>query len=49
MCGSQKTLENHYRATRPLCLLKNLYVGQEVTVRTLHGTTDWFKIGKRVP
>ena len=30
------------------CLLKNLYVGQEVTVRTLHGTTDWFKIGKGV-
>ena len=27
------------------CLLKNLYVGQEATVRTSHGTTDWFKIG----
>ena len=28
------------------CLLKNLYAGQEVTVRTGHGTTDWFQIGK---
>ena len=30
------------------CLLRNLYVDQEATVRTLHGITDWFKIGKRV-
>ena len=30
------------------CLLRNLYVGQEATVRTLHGTTDWFKIEKGV-
>ena len=29
------------------CLLRNLYAGQEVTVRTGHGTTDWFQIGKR--
>ena len=29
-------------------LLRNLYAGQEVTVRTLHGTTDWFQIEKRV-
>ena len=28
------------------CLLRNLYAGQEATVRTLHGTTDWFEIGK---
>ena len=28
------------------CLLKNLYAGQEATVRTGHGTTDWFQIGK---
>ena len=28
------------------CLLRNLYVGQEATVRIGHGTTDWFKIGK---
>ena len=30
------------------CLLKNLYTGQEATVRTGHGTTDWFQIGKGV-
>ena len=30
------------------CLLKNLYAGQEATVRTQHGTTDWFQIGKGV-
>ena len=30
------------------CLLKNLYAGQEATVRTGHGTTDWFQIRKRV-
>ena len=34
-----------YRLT---CLLRNLYVGQEATVRTGHGTTDWFQIGKGV-
>ena len=28
------------------CLLRNLYAGQEATVRTGHGTTDWFEIGK---
>ena len=31
-----------------ICLLRNLYAGQEVTVRTGHGTTDWFQIGKGV-
>ena len=31
-----------------ICLLKNLYVGQEATVRTGHGTTDCFRIGKGV-
>ena len=30
------------------CLLRNLYAGQEATVRTGHGPTDWFKIGKGV-
>ena len=30
------------------CLLRNQYAGQEVTVRTGHGTTDWFQIGKGV-
>ena len=30
------------------CLLRNLYAGQEATVRTGHETTDWFQIGKKV-
>ena len=30
------------------CLLRNMYAGQEATVRTGHGTTDWFQIGKGV-
>ena len=30
------------------CLLRNLYAGQEATVRTKHGKTDWFQIGKEV-
>ena len=30
------------------CLLRNLYAGQEATVSTRHGTTDWFQIGKGV-
>ena len=32
----------------PTCLLRNLYAGQEATVRTGHGTTDWFQIEKGV-
>ena len=32
----------------PTCLLRNLYEGQEATVRTEQGTTDWFQIGKGV-
>ena len=31
------------------CPLRNLYIGQEATVRTRHGTTDWFKIRKGIP
>ena len=31
-----------------ICLLRNLYAGQEATARTGHGTTDWFQIGKGV-
>ena len=31
-----------------ICLLRNLYTGQEATVRTRHGTTDWFQRGKGV-
>ena len=30
------------------CILRYLYAGQEATVRTIHGTTDWLQIGKRV-
>ena len=33
---------------QPTCLLRNLYAGQEATVRTGHGTIDWFQIGKGV-
>ena len=33
---------------RLTCLLRNLYAGQKATVRTGHGTTDWFQIGKGV-
>ena len=48
-CGSQQTVENSSigRKTRP-CLLRNLYAGQEATVRIGHGTTDWFQIGKGI-
>ena len=49
--GSQQTVENSSRDgnTKHLtCLLRNLYAGQEATVRTGHGTTDWFQIGKGV-
>ena len=31
-----------------ICLLRNLYGGQKVTVKTGHGTTDWFQVGKGV-
>ena len=51
LCGSQYTVENSGRDgnTRPLtCLLSNLYTCQKATVRTGHGTTDWFQIGKTV-
>ena len=37
------------RPDHQTCLLRNLYAGQEATIRTGHGTTDWFQIGKRVP
>ena len=44
-------LENSERDGKPdhlTCLLRNLYAGQEATVRSGHGTTDWFQIGKGV-
>ena len=44
-----KILEWEYHGWEYLtCLLRNLYAGQEATVRTGHGTTDWFQIGKGV-
>ena len=43
-----KILEEMGIASHLACLLRNLYVGQEAAVRTRHGTTDWFKIGKGV-
>ena len=47
LCGSQSTVENSERE-HLTCLLRNLYAGQEATVRTGHGTTDWFQIGKGI-
>ena len=44
-------MENSERDGKPdylTCLLRNLYAGQEATVRNVHGTTDWFQIGKGV-
>ena len=43
-----KTLRETGIPDRLTCLLRNLYVGQEATVITLYGTTDWFKIEKGV-
>ena len=42
-CGKFLGISDHLT-----CLLRNLYVGQEGTVRTGHGTMDWFQIGKGV-
>ena len=49
LCGSQQTVENSSRDgnTIPSNLI-SLYSGQEATVRTVHGTKDWFQIGKGV-
>ena len=51
LCGPQqlwKTLKEMGVSDHFTCLLRNLYAGQEATVRTGHGTTDWLKIGKGV-
>ena len=51
MSKTKRIQYHHERVgnTRPPdCLLRNLYAGQEATVRTGHGTTDWFQIGKGV-
>ena len=42
-CGKEMGIPEHLT-----CLLRNLYAGQEATVRTGRGTTDWFQIGKGV-
>ena len=50
-CVDHNKLENSERdgiLDHLTYLLRNLYAGQEVTVRTVHGTTDWFQIGKGV-
>ena len=41
-----KILQERGMPDHPTCLLRNLYAGQETTVRTGHGTTDWFQLGK---
>ena len=41
-----KSLQEMWIPDHLTCLLRNLYVGQEATVRTGHGTTDWLQIGK---
>ena len=51
LCGSHqlwKILKEMGIPDHLTCLLRNLYAGQEATVRTGHGTTDWFQIGKGV-
>ena len=55
LCGSQQTefhrnkiLQEMWIPDHLTCLLRNLYAGQEETVSTGHGTTDWFQIGKGV-
>ena len=51
LCGSQQTwtiLQEIGIPDHLTCLLRNLYVGQEATIRTSHGTTNWFPIEKGV-
>ena len=43
-----KEIKEKNRMRKTTCLLRNLYAGQEATVGTGHGTTDWFQIGKGV-
>ena len=47
-CELWKILKEMGRPDHLTCLLRNLYAGQEATVRTGHGTTDWFQIRKGV-
>ena len=46
LCGSQETVEHSSKADHLTCLLRNLYAGQEATIRTGRGRTDWFQTGK---
>ena len=46
--GGSKILREMGIPDHLTCLLRNLYAGQEATVRTAHGTTDWFQIGKGI-
>ena len=49
--GAQQTVEHSWReglSDHLTCLLRNLYAGQEATVRIRHGTTDWFQVGKGI-
>ena len=51
LCGSQKMWKILQEMGIPdhlTCLLRNLYAGQETTLKTGHGTTDWFQIRKGV-
>ena len=51
LCGSQQTVETLKEMGIPdrvTCLLRNLHTGEEATVRTLYGITDWFRIEKGV-
>ena len=48
LCRSQQSVENSSRDGNTIFLLRNLYAGQEATVRTGHGTTEWLQIGKGV-
>ena len=51
LCGSQQTgtfLKKMRIPDHLTCFLRNMYAGQEATVRTRHGTTDWFQIRERV-
>ena len=48
MCASPQTVEEMGIPDNLSCLLKNLYAGQEATVRTGHETTDWFQTRKEV-
>ena len=48
MTTNWKILQEMGISDHLICLLRNLYAGQEATVRTGHGTIDWFQIGKGV-